>query len=129
MNSGRNTESLDLKDAVHSWVATFDSIPVSAVEKLQMFDESVTEVTEREDDEFCDGDQFPSWSTMWRFGLASDIWWMESQGVSALSSLGFRVYESEDYGYIFGVDGGGFDFYEEYWIPLYLRRGLHWHEH
>ena len=37
------------------------------------------------------------------------------------------TYESEDYQYIFGINGAGYDFYEQHWIPLYDARGLHWH--
>ena len=41
---------------------------------------------------------------------------------------GFVVCESIDYGYFFGIDGGGYDFYNAHWLPLYKARGLQWHE-
>ena len=44
-----------------------------------------------------------------------------------MADCGFRIYEQEDYGYIFGIDGAGYDFYEAHWIPLYKARGLKWH--
>ena len=31
-------------------------------------------------------------------------------------------------GYFFGIDGAGYSFYEEHWIPLYKARGLQWHK-
>ena len=45
-----------------------------------------------------------------------------------MSNLGFRIYYNEDWGYFFGIDGAGYDFYTEHWIPLYKARGLHWHK-
>lgn len=84
----------------------------------------------------------PMWNTMWSFRDSADIWWIEEgNGVEALSRCGFRVYKSETFGYFFGIDGCGYDFYgdvwrnsqgeicsEGHWIPLYLARGLHWHD-
>ena len=32
------------------------------------------------------------------------------------------------FGYIFGIDGAGYDFYEDHWIPLYKERGIQWHD-
>ena len=40
---------------------------------------------------------------------------------------GFRIYESEEFGYFFGIDGAGYNFYDSHWIPLYDARGLKWH--
>lgn len=77
-------------------------------------------------------DQFPIWGTMFAFKDQIDNDWMSGEfgtnGLQAMADLGFRVYESEDYEYVFGIDSGGLDFYEAYWIPLYKARGLHWHK-
>ena len=87
----------------------------------EQFDESEFEV-ER------DGG-LPMWGTMWTFRDSCDEYWIEEKdGLSALATCGFRVYESEDWGYVFGIDGAGYDFYEEHWIPLYKSRGLKWHK-
>ena len=45
-----------------------------------------------------------------------------------MSDCGFRVYQHEEWGFFFGIDGAGYDFYSEHWIPLYKRRGLQWHD-
>ena len=45
-----------------------------------------------------------------------------------MSRCGFRIYESEEFGYFFGIDGAGYSFYDEHWVPLYRARGLHWHD-
>lgn len=75
---------------------------------------------------------FPMWGTMWAFGDNIDNSWLDSEfvgdGLRLMADCGFRIYESEDWQYVFGIDGCGYDFYEEHWIPLYKARGLHWHK-
>lgn len=70
---------------------------------------------------------FPMWGTMWQFGESIDEWWIEDH-LQEMSNCGFRIYEHDEYGYFFGIDGAGYDFYESHWIPLYKARGLQWHE-
>lgn len=74
----------------------------------------------------------PMWGTLWAFGENIDNAWLDGKyignGLQAMADCGFRIYESEDYEYIFGIDGAGYDFYEAHWIPLYKARGLHWHK-
>lgn len=61
---------------------------------------------------------FPMWGTMWAFKNSCDNDWL-SANVEEMASCGFRIYESKDYEYLFGIDGAGYDFYEAHWIPLY----------
>lgn len=71
----------------------------------------------------------PMWGTMWSFGDSADDWWLEEKdGIKVMSECGFRIYEHEEFGYFFGIDGAGYDFYEAHWIPLYKARGLKWHD-
>lgn len=71
----------------------------------------------------------PMWGTMWAFGDGCDNYWLqEEDGLQKMADCGFRIYEQEDYEYIFGIDGAGYDFYEAHWIPLYKARGLMWHD-
>lgn len=82
-------------------------------------------------DEFdVEQDSFlPMWGTLWAFDGSIDNWWLEEKGgLQAMADCGFRIYEQEDYDYIFGIDGAGYDFYEQHWIPLYKARGLRWHD-
>lgn len=73
-------------------------------------------------------DILPCWGTMWSFSEGVDEYWLEKgAGLTALSECGFRVFYHEDFGYYFGIDGAGYDFYEAHWIPLYMARGLQWH--
>ena len=59
---------------------------------------------------------------------ADDYWMEELDGIKVMSDCGFRIYESDDWGYFFGIDGCGYDFYEAHWIPAYRKRGLQWHD-
>lgn len=71
----------------------------------------------------------PMWGTMWTFGESIDDGWLDyGDGLQAMADCGFRIYESDDFGYIFGIDGAGYDFYEAHWVPLYRARGLRWHD-
>ena len=71
----------------------------------------------------------PMWSTMWAFDNPCDCDWLEDEeNMRKMAECGFRIYESEDYGYIFGIDGCGYSFFDEHWIPLYKARGLRWHD-
>ena len=124
-----------IRDAARAWVHTFNAIPQSVVEKLMEVSDStdIQEVTPFPEDEFPEGcDTLPMWGTMWAFGDNIDNDWIRGEfgqdGLQLMADCGFRIYESEDWDYIFGIDGCGYDFYEEHWIPLYKARGLHWHE-
>lgn len=74
-----------------------------------------------------DDDYFPMWGTMWQFSDSCDDWWLE-ENLHEMADCGFRIYESEEFGYFFGIDGAGYDFYSEHWMPLYKTRGLQWHK-
>ena len=69
----------------------------------------------------------PMWGTMWSFGDSIDDWWLE-KNLDEMSQCGFRIFQSDTYGYFFGIDGAGYNFYEAHWIPLYKARGMQWHE-
>lgn len=74
-------------------------------------------------------DMLPMWGTMWAFGNSMDNEWLERDGnLQKMADCGFRIYTQEDYGYVFGIDGAGYDFYESHWIPLYKARGFQWHD-
>lgn len=75
----------------------------------------------------------PMWGTLWSFGEQIDNDWLsgkylDEDALQKMADCGFRIYEQEDYEYIFGIDGAGYSFMEAHWIPLYKARGLHWHK-
>lgn len=71
----------------------------------------------------------PMWGSMWQFkDMLDDDWLEEGDGIQALADCGFRIYHHTEWGYFFGIDGAGYDFYSAHWEPLYKKRGLQWHE-
>lgn len=71
--------------------------------------------------------RLPIWGYLWTMGDKIDEEWIE-KNLQTVADLGFRIYESEDFGILIGIDGAGFDFYEAFWQPLYKARGLRWHK-
>ena len=117
-----------IREAATAWVNGFNAVPVAVVEKLMRLDlDEVLEITPGRRDE--DADYLPMWGTMWSFGNSADDYWLEEKdGLELMAECGFRIYEQEDFGYLFGIDGAGYSFMDEHWIPLYKARGLRWHE-
>lgn len=71
----------------------------------------------------------PMWGWLWSFSDSADDYFMnELDGIKKMSECGFRIYEHDKWGYFFGIDGCGYSFYDAHWIPLYKKRGLHWHD-
>lgn len=95
---------------------------------IELDDETTIEIGS-EDFEVERDTLLPMWGTLWQFGDSADDYWAEDlDGIQSLSNCGFRVYEHEEWGYFFGIDGCGYSFFEEHWIPLYKARGLRWHD-
>ena len=115
------------KEAAYAWVNEFNAIPTDMIAQL-MGDhpddwEEVTVFNENDEPD----DVLPMWGTMWSFGDSCDDWWLEKgDGIQKMSECGFRIYYHEEWGWFFGIDGAGYDFYSEHWIPLYKARGLKW---
>ena len=77
--------------------------------------------------EFDSDGILPMWGTMWMFRNQVDKDWISwDSSIRKMSSCGFRVYDT-DFGYMFGIDGCGYDFTTVHFAPLYKARGLRWH--
>lgn len=112
-----------IEQAAQAWVSEMYHIPRSVVEKLEQYS-NYTDIQP-----VFEENGLPMWGMMWAMMDPCDIDWAESEvGLASLDQSGFSVYRFEDYGIIFGIDGAGYSFYEEHWIPLYKLRGLHWHK-
>lgn len=103
------------------------AIDEDAEEYTVQLDNGETITTEGFDLEREDYDRFPMWGTMWSFSCSFDEDWALSH-LEEMAACGFRLYESEDYGLVFGIDGCGYSFMSEHWVPLYKARGLRWHD-
>lgn len=65
----------------------------------------------------------------WPGAHGTCFWTTNEQAAEKAAECGFLVYEAQDFqGYVLAVDGGGYDFYEAHWVPLYLALGYTWHE-
>ena len=114
--------SLDtVKDAAEYWVREFNAIDYHFLEALNETEGGVVCVANHPE-----YSEYPMWSTMWQFNDCCDEQWLEDH-VHDMAKLGFSIYLT-DYGYFFGIDGAGYNFYDAHWIPLYKLRGLHWHK-
>lgn len=92
-------------------------------------DDCESVIVKADDFELEEYNYLPMWGTMWQFEDSADDYWLEElDGIQAMSDCGFRIYKSDEWGYFFGIDGAGYDFYSEHWCPLYKRRGLQWHD-
>ena len=101
-----------ITEAAHELVKEFNAVDTEMIDELMMHNpddwEDVTVMSGDEDR--CRGG-LPGWGTMWSFGDPLDNLWLdEEDGIEQMSDLGFVIFKSEQYGYFFGIDGGGYDF-------------------
>ena len=120
-------EKLTVRQAAEKWVREYiNSFPQRMIAKLMQIEPySWREVTQSGSEFY---DVLPVWGTMWQFSDSIDTEWLAGRGgLKAMTDCGFRIFENDEFGYFFGIDGAGYDFYAEHWIPLYKARGLQWH--
>ena len=72
------------------------------------------------------GTRLPAYMDMWTFEHddGESFCWLENEGgLQKMADIGFRIYEQDDYRFLFGADAvdGGLGF-EDYWLPLYKAR-------
>ncbi|NUJ17419.1 hypothetical protein FKN04_12620 [Bacillus glycinifermentans] len=143
-------KNLTIREAAQKWYGEFNEIPQSLIDKAyptsEGFEILVTEkecgycgsedIHKNKDNELYCGScnsndiynkcEFPIWETMWTFKHEYDEVWAK-KNLDKMKECGFWVYESKELGLFFGIDGGGYDFYDSHWIPLYKARGLKYH--
>lgn len=69
----------------------------------------------------------PDWETMWTFDTEEDIEWIcDEDNRRRMAECGFRIFYQSTLGYVFGIDGECYDFYDSHWKALYEARGLDW---
>lgn len=113
---------LTKEEAVKHWVSGFSSIPSEMLRDIMyLYPGESYELTTPE---LPDG-VVPSHGTVWAFKEPLDNEWLE-KNIEAMAEAGFRVFKTY-YGYWFGIDGGGYNFYDYHWTSLYDARGMHWH--
>ena len=127
-----NKGKVSIKEATQEWVNSMNAIPLSLMFKAYADKvDDLVELTEIEEigDKIEHDSWLPIWGWMWMMDDKLDEYWIRDN-LESVSKLGFRIFEDQDNGYLFiGIDGAGYDFYEEHWIPLYKARGLKWHDY
>lgn len=105
----------------------FSTIPTDIIARAYR-DEPLTELTPAPEDGYMDSPyNLPMWGWMW---LVNDSY-VEHKirgNIDEMDKLGFSVFEDNDGRLFLGIDGAGYSFYDEHWIPLYDWFGLHWHD-
>ncbi|MCY7861110.1 hypothetical protein MOD67_13875 [Bacillus licheniformis] len=144
-------KKMTLKQAVQKWVSEFNQIPQSLIVKAYPMIEDIeilstpkvcgccgsADIGEYGNGELyclsCGGTDditnkygLPMWGYMWTFKDSFDVEWAK-ENIDKMADCGFWVYQSDELGLFFGIDGAGYDFYESHWIPLYKATGLKWH--
>ena len=104
-------------------------ISINREEKTAVLNVDEEEVTVDLDELNLENDSWlPMWGWLWMFGERIDEDWAR-ENLEEVAECGFRIFEDADSGDIYiGIDGAGYDFYEQHWIPLYNARGLRWHK-
>lgn len=128
---GRRVHVFDLPESCDTLEHLGEVVAYSAdIDKYRVdLDGGPSILVEPDNLELANDDPLPMWGTMWSFGDTCDDYWLENEcGIRAMSDCGFRIYHHDEWGYFFGIDGAGYDFYAEHWIPLYKKRGLQWHD-
>jgi hypothetical protein len=65
----------------------------------------------------------------WPAAWGTSFWSLSNDVRNNAAECGFLVFEPKDFsGTILCIDGAGYDFYDQHWIPLYLALGYTWHE-
>jgi len=128
-SKSKRLDDVAMQTAAWKWVRSFNWIPRSIVAKLKESGDSIIEITPPTNKSNNRSGVFlPICSKMYSFRHHGDRHWLDNPAnLQAMADCGFRIYRQYDYGYIFGIDGAGYDFYAAHWIPLYKARGLRWH--
>lgn len=121
------------EEATRAWVAEMNQFPLDmllAATDDGMGLEDITPYTDEEMEEIeNNGQDWPMWPYLFQFSDSSDIAWGESEeGMETLRSCGFRIYHTEQWGDFLAIDGCGYSFIHEHWMPLYKARGFRWSE-
>ena len=111
-----------VKKAAQTWVGRFNAISRNLIDNDFNNDpDNWIKLTCEDDYKY-----FPMWRTMWTLH-SSDANWIR-ENLDLVEHLGIVVFEHyEDNEIYIGINGAGYDFYENHWIPLYLEIGFEWH--
>lgn len=118
------TMELTKKEACELWInRDFNSIPIEWMYKLDEEVYSLEWLFEYEENEYIE----PIWGTIFQPKYPSDSKWIEDNAQEIYDKCGVLVGRTDEVGVFLSIDGCGYSFYEEHWLPLYDLRGFNWH--
>lgn len=68
-------------------------------------------------EEECNDWGYPMWGTLWMADTLMENFILEH--MYQVAEIGFKIYETEEGDILLGIDGAGYDFYENHWNHLY----------
>ena len=116
---------MNIDDAVKLWVdRDFSNIPTALIKKAFNNNFEELELLSNKSPEL----DYPAcWGWMFHPECSLDEEWIRCN-IDEVEECGFLVYDSDETGILLAVDGCGYSFYDEHWKPLYIARGLQWHD-
>ena len=100
------------------WVETsFDCVPTTLIERAYRFSYEEIEILASPYD--CQETPIiPYWGYVYLPSIIYHDKIIENAGIISKKAH-FIIYYTEDLGVYLGIHGGGYDFYEKHWLPLY----------
>ena len=116
---------MNIEEACKKWVdREFSNIPSGLIKRA--YKENPEEL-ELLSSEYPIYDWPAGWGYLFHPDFSLDEEWIR-ENIETVEKCGFLVYDCEETGILLGIDGGGYSFYENHWIPLYKARCLKWHD-
>lgn len=115
-----NTKFCELYSATRDWVDGFKTIELEDVENDLDYSEDIVEYFGSVDDDF----ELNVYPTLWQFTDKADTDWLNNgrNSINKLKQCGFVVLNSSKRGPLFGINGYGYDFMRNHFMPLYAAR-------
>jgi hypothetical protein len=120
---------MDLDEAVKKFANDFSMIPTDLI--IKAYKDTPEELECLNSPEYFEERYIDSWPADWGTMFVPNDWtdreWIKNN-IEAVEEIGFIIYSCDCFEILLGINSGGHCFYEAYWKPLYLKRGLEWHK-
>lgn len=102
---------------VHGYITDIEN----GVYTVESNDETKYECEIKDIKEVIYDDKLPIYGIMFSFKDSLNDEWLDDN-IQVMSECGFRIFKHSEHGYFFGIDGAGYNFDDEHWLPLYKIR-------
>ena len=125
-------------DAANAWINEWNATPSYLIKAAMQLNPEEWTISgfyyneETDEEEYIEDGcylELPCWNTLWTPDFLIDEEWI-LENKKAICELGFRIIENtkEYTGTWLGIEGYGYSFMQEHFLPLYELRGLEWHK-